>query len=219
MKHFRYSSLLFSTALLLSTPAFAEADKGFYATGVVGVGFLGSEDLNYRDGTLDSTAKADFDASFTGGATAGYRLNESWRVEGEALYRRNDLKDVTLDGVGVSTGGDFASLSLGLSALYDFRPFDNERLRGYVGAGVVFVQEIDIDFEVSGAETSFETDDVGFQVQFGGRYDLKDNMFLDVGVRYLTLSGAKLEFPADTNRVVEADYSPITVSAGIGWRF
>ena len=219
MKHFRYGSLLFSTTLLLSAPAFAEPEHRFYATGVVGVGFLDSDDINYRDGAVDSTAKADFDPSFTGGVTAGYRLNESWRVEGEVLYRRNDLKDVTLDGIGVSTGGDLASLSLGLSALYDFRPFDNERLRGYVGAGVAFVQEIDIDFEVSGAETSFETDDVGFQVQLGGRYDLKDNMFLDVGVRYLTLSGAKLEFPAETTRVVEADYSPITVSAGLGWRF
>jgi opacity protein-like surface antigen len=219
MKHFRYSLLLVGAAVFGSAPTFAESDTRFYATGVVGVGFLGSEDLNYRDGMIDSTVKADFDPSFTGGATAGYRLNDSWRVEGEVLYRRNDLKDLTLDGVGVSTGGDFASLSLGLSALYDFRPFDNERLRTYVGAGVVFAQEIDIDFEVNGEETSFETDDIGFQVQFGARYDLSESMFLDVGVRYLTISGVTLEFPADTSRVVETDYSPMTVSAGIGWRF
>lgn len=219
MQRFRYSPSLLLAALAVSTPAVAQEEHGFYASGVVGVGFLGSENVNYRDGTINATAKAEFDASFTGGATAGYRLNDRWRIEGELLYRRNDLKDVTVDGIGASTGGDFASLSLGLGALYDFRPFGNERLRAYAGGSVVFVQEIDIDFEVGGSETSFETDEFGFQFQLGARYDLSDALFADIGLRYLTVSGAKLEFPSDRSRVVEADYAPVTVSAGLGWRF
>ncbi|MEO1575238.1 MAG: porin family protein [Pseudomonadota bacterium] len=219
MKSFRYIQLPFAAALLCCAGAHAQDDTSFYATGVVGIGFLGSEDLAYRDGVISSTAEADFDPSFTGGGTVGYRLNDAWRIEGELLYRRNEMDEITLDGVGSATEGDFASLSVGLSALYDFRPFDNDRLSAYVGAGVVFVQEIDIDFEVGGMETSFETDDIGFQVQFGGRYDLNDKLFVDVGVRYLTLSGVEMEFPADTSRIVEADYSPFSVTAGLGWRF
>jgi opacity protein-like surface antigen len=219
MKYFRYIQLLFPAALLSASPAFAQQDSGFYATGVVGIGFLGSEDLNYRDDMINSTAEGDFDASFAGGGTVGYRLNDDWRIEGELMYRRNDLNDVTLDGVGASTGGDYASLSVGLSALYDFQPFDNDRFSAYVGAGIVLVQEIDIDFEVGTEEIEFETDELGLQLQFGGRYDLNDSLFLDVGVRYLTLSGAQMEFPGDSSRIVEADYSPITLTAGLGWRF
>ena len=219
MKSFRYIQLLLPAALFCTAPALANEDSGFYATGVVGIGFLGSEDLNYRDGTINSTAEGDFDASFAGGGTVGYQLHNDWRVEGELMYRRNDLNEVTLEGVGNSTEGDYASLSVGLSALYDFRPFDNDRLTAYVGAGVVFVQEIDIDFEIGGVETSFETDDIGLQLQFGGRYDVNESLFMDVGVRYLTLSGVELELPADTSRIVEADYSPLTVTAGLGWRF
>jgi len=154
-----------------------------------------------------------------GGGTVGYGFGNDWRVEGELMYRRNDLNEVTLDGVGASTEGDYASLSIGLSALYDFRPLDNDRLSAYVGAGVVFVQEIDIDFEVGGSEVSFETGDIGLQLQFGARYDLNDALFIDVGARYLTLSGVEMEFPADTARIVEADYSPLTFTAGVGWRF
>ena len=135
------------------------------------------------------------------------------------MYRRNEMDDITLPGVGASTEGDFASLSLGASALYDFNLFGNEDVTSFVGAGVVFVQEIDIDFEVGGQETSFETDDIGFQVQFGARYDFGERWFLDARVRYLALSGVELEFRSDTSRIIKADYAPLTVSAGIGYRF
>ncbi len=207
-------------AVAASLPLTATADDSrWYVTADVGMNFLGSEDLAYRDGTTSGSAKADFDPSFAGGATVGWRLNDQWRLEGELMYRRNEMDDITLPGIGASTEGDFASLSLGASALYDFNLFGNEDVTSFVGAGVVFVQEIDIDFEVGGQETSFETDDIGFQVQFGARYDFGERWFLDARVRYLALSGVELEFPSDTSRIIKADYAPVTVSAGIGYRF
>lgn len=205
-------------ALTTSIPALAD-DSRWYVTADVGLNILGSEDLAYRDGTTTGSAEADFDPSFAGGGTVGWRINDQWRLEGEVMYRRNEMDDITLAGVGTSTEGDFASLSLGASALYDFNLFGSEDVTSFVGAGVVFVQEIDIDFEVNGQETSFETDDIGFQVQFGARYDFGDRWFVSARVRYLMLSGVELEFPSDTSRIVEADYAPLTVSAGIGYRF
>ncbi|MFK8014267.1 MAG: porin family protein [Gammaproteobacteria bacterium] len=219
MKQFGCSSLLVLAGILAAPAAVAEPDKGFYATAIVGLGFLGSEDLNYRDGTVNSTAEGDFEASFNGGGAIGYRFNKKWRVEHELMYRRNELDALTLEGIGAATEGDYASLSGGFSALYDFKPFDNDRLSAYVGAGVVWVQEIDIDFEVAGDEISFETDAVGVQLQFGGRYDLFDNVYVDAGVRYLSVSGVEMELPADTTRIVEADYSPLSITVGLGWRF
>ena len=218
MKHLAPSMTVAILSSLIGTNALADDDK-FYATGNIGIGFLGSEDLTYSDSTLTATSEADFDASFAGGGSFGYYLTDNWRVEGEVMYRRNDMKDITLGGVGASTGGDFASLSLGVSALYEFQPTDNPRLKTYVGAGVAFVQEIDIDFEIDSAETSFETDETALQLQAGARYDLNDRMFVDLTARYLTVSSAKMEFPADTSRTIEADYSPLTLSVGLGWRF
>ncbi len=219
MKQFRYTPWFFLASIFGSPWVSADDNDRFYATAIVGVGFLGSQNLNYRDGTIDSSVTGDFDASFNGGGTVGYRVNDQWRVEGELLYRRNDMNDVTLAGIGVSTEGDYASLTVGLSALYDFRPFDSDRLSAYVGAGIAFVQEIDIDFEVGGSEVSFETDEVGLQVQVGGRYALTDALYIDAGIRYMTLSDVKMLFPADTSRIVEADYAPLSATVGLGWRF
>ncbi len=218
MKHLALKLTVAVLSSLIATSAFADDDK-YYVTGNIGVGFLGSEDLTYSDSVLTATSEADFDASFAGGGTFGYYLTDNWRVEGEVMYRRNDMKDITLGGVGTSTGGDFASLSLGVNALYEFQLTDNPRLKAYVGAGVAFVQEIDIDFEIDSAETSFETDETGLQLQAGARYDLNERLFLDFTARYLAVSGAKMEFPSDSSRTVEADYSPLTLSLGLGWRF
>ena len=218
MKHFA----LVATTVILSSFVGSNAvadDKKYYATGNVGIGFLGSETLTYSDSLLTATSEAEFDPSFAGGGTLGYYLTDNWRLEGELMYRRNDMKDITLGGVGTSPEGDFASLSLGVSALYEIQPTDNPRLKTYVGAGLVFVQEIDIDFEIDSMETSFETDETGLQLQAGARYDLNDRLFMDLTARYLTVSGARMEFPADTSRTVESDYSPLTLSLGLGWRF
>lgn len=207
-------------AVLLACAAPAQADDSrWYATLDAGIGFLGSEDLNYRDATTNVTGEADFDASFTGGGTVGYRLNDDWRIEGEIFYRTNELSDVDLGELGTFGEGDFSSLGIGASAIRDFDLFGSPKVKSYVGAGVVFLQEIDIDFETAGTETSFETDDIAFQLQAGARYELSDRLFLNAGVRYLVASGVEMEFPADTSRIVEADYSPLTVTAGIGWRF
>ncbi len=207
-------------AVLLAGAAPAQAEeRRWYATLDAGIGFLGTEDLNYRDALTDVTGEADFDASFTGGGTLGYRLNDRWRVEGEIVYRTNELSDVTLPGLGTFSAGDFSSLGIGASVIRDFDLFGNPAVNSYVGAGVVFLQEIDIDFETAGAETSFETDDVGFQLQAGARYELSSRLFVNAGVRYLLAQGIEMEFPADTSRIVEADYSPLTVTAGVGWRF
>ena len=186
MKHLATKMTLVILSSLVVADALADDDT-YYATGNIGIGFLGSEDLTYSDSVLTATSEADFDASFAGGGTFGYYLTDNWRLEGEVMYRRNDLKDITLGGVGTSTGGDFASLSFGVSALYEFQPTDNPRLKTYVGAGLALVQEIDIDFEIDSAETSFETDETGLQLQAGARYDLNDRLFgglLDAAVEW-----------------------------------
>ena len=59
----------------------ADDTRGLYASVDLGIGMLDSQTLEYDDGTNVSSSKVDFDASFAGGATIGYRLNDRWAIE------------------------------------------------------------------------------------------------------------------------------------------
>jgi hypothetical protein len=50
----------------------------------------------------------------------------------------------------------------------------------------VYFQEIDIDFDDAGQqEVSFESDDGGFQLKPGGRYEISERWFIEAGATYL----------------------------------
>ncbi len=206
--------------LMLAGTAMADEDDRWYATANLGLGSLGGSTLTYSDGTSTTTAEADFEASFVGGGTLGYRFDNGWNLEGEIMYRRNEMDSINVAGLGNFTEGDFASLSFGLNALYRFNIGDSGKLSGYVGPGIVYLQEIDIDFDADGQqEISFETDDTALQLKLGGRYDFSDRWFADVGVTYLMADSITMELPSDTSLTIESDYDHWSVQIGAGFRF
>jgi outer membrane protein W len=205
--------------LLVSGSALAQ-DSRWYATADVGIGSLSSETLTYSDGDSSTSANAEFSASFAGGGSVGYRFGNGWALEGEIMYRRNDMDPVSLDGLGDFTEGDFASLSLGVNALYHFGFDSMPQLDAYAGLGFVYIQEIDIDFDTDGAqEISFETDDTAFQVKLGGIYNFSERWFLDGNLNYLAASSVTMELPSDPGQTITSDYNHWTASLGIGFRF
>ncbi|MEN7341440.1 MAG: porin family protein [Pseudomonadota bacterium] len=213
-------SLALVAALPLSIPSVQADDTGFYASAVAGLNLLGDQSATYRDEAVTSSTDRQFDAAFAAGGTIGYDFGPNWRAEAELMYRRNEQDgSVTLDGLGTFAEGDFASLSIAASVLYDFELPANPNLSPYVGAGLAFIQEIDVDFEDAGIETSFETDDIAVQLQAGVRYLFGERWFADAGLRYLVASDVELEFPDDTSRTVTSDYDPLTLSVGFGYRF
>ena len=207
------------TGLLISSGAVAQESR-WYATADVGIGALASETLTYTDGNASDSAKAEFSASFAGGGSVGYRFANGWALEGEIMYRRNEMDPVSLAGLGDFTEGDFASLSLGVNALYHFGFDSLPKLDAYAGLGLVYIQEIDIDFDNDGAqEISFETDDTAFQVKVGGIYNVNERWFLDGNLNYLAASSVSMELPADPVQTISSDYHHWTASLGIGFRF
>jgi outer membrane protein W len=205
---------------LVPAVAVADDDNRWYATANIGLGTLGDSTLSFSDGSTTNTAEASYDASFAGGGTIGYQFGNGWSLEGELMYRRNDLEAIDLAGLGSFSGGDFASLGLGVNALYRFNFGDSGKWSGYVGPGVVWLQEIDIDFDSDGQqEISFEGDETALQLKFGARYDFSDRWFAEAGATYLAASGVTMELPADSVQTLESDYDHWTVSAGIGFRF
>ena len=200
--------------------AVADANNRWYATANIGFGTLADSTLNYSDGTEAGTAEAAFDPSFAGGGTIGYQFANGWSLEGEIMYRRNDLEALDIPGLGDFTEGDFASLALGVNALYRFNFGDSGKWSGYIGPGIVYLQEIDIDFDTAGQqETSFETDDTALQLKLGARYDFSDRWFAEASATWMTASGVTMELPEDSVQTIESDYDHLTISAGIGFRF
>jgi hypothetical protein len=192
----------------------------WYATASVGMGTLSSSTLTFNDGTTPSSADASYEASFAGGGTLGYRLGNNWAVEGEIMYRRNELEPIDVPGLGSFTEGDFASLGFGVNALYRFTFGDGGKWSAYVGPGVVWFQEIDIDFDRDGEqEISFESDDTALQLKFGTRYDFNDRWFAEAGATYLTADGVTMELPADGTQTITSDYEHWNLQLGVGLRF
>ena len=204
----------------LAFPAHADDQRRFYAIADIGAGTLGSQTIQFDDGNGVSSSKLDFDASFAGGGTLGYRISDRWAIEGGITYRRNEFDTINLAALGTVTEGDFASLSYDLSALYRFNIGQSGKLSGYIGPGLVYVQEIDIDFEDdAGNETEFDGDDTALQVKFGGRYDFSDRWFVDASARWLTTDGVRMRGTNDASQTITSDYDHWSFSVGAGFQF
>jgi outer membrane protein W len=217
------SSWLYLPALvaIVSVSPQANADESrWYVAGNLGFGDLSSTALTYSDGNTTESSDASFDMSFAGGASLGYRISERFSIEGELMYRRNEFDGVELGSFGTFSGGDFASLGIGVSALYRFSIGSSGKLSGYVGPGYLYLQEVDIDFDNDEQqEISFETDDGGFQFKLGGRYDVSERWFVEAGATYFAGGEITMELPADNNQTLSADYDHWTMSLGAGLRF
>ena len=209
-----------TSAVALTSAAQADEAERFYASASIGAGSLSSATLTYNDGVDTSTASGSYEASFVGGGALGYRFDSGWAVEGELMYRRNELDPVSLAGLGDFSGGDFASLGFAVSALYRFEIGSSGKLSGYAGPGLVYFQEIDIDFDDGGQqEISFESDDTAWQFKVGGRYDFSERWFVDAAATYVAASSVRMELPADSSQTIESDYDHLALSLGVGWRF
>jgi outer membrane protein W len=209
-----------TAAVALSGTARADESDKFYASASIGAGSLSSATLTFSDGVGTSTANGKYEASFVGGGALGYRFDNGWTLEGELMYRRNELDPVSLAGLGDFNGGDFASLGFAVNAMYRFDIGSSGKWSGYVGPGLVYFQEIDIDFDDGGRqEISFESDDTAWQFKVGGRYDLSERWFVDASATYLSASSVRMELPADRSQTIESDYDHLALSLGVGWRF
>ena len=184
---------------------------------VAGIGDLddgGSLDID--DPRFSEAIDSSYDLGFRSGLAFGWRLNDSFTFELEYLYSTNDLDEVVFaDGQRFSEG-NYASVVISANGYYFFRA--GQSFRPYVGAGLGWVQEVDIDFEENGEEISFETDDFGFQVMAGLLWDIGDRWSFDLQARYLTVSD--LEMVAEEGSgLVTADYEPLSLLAGLSYRF
>lgn len=217
----RFASRALVTTVLglaVATPLrAADVPAAWYVTGTGGLVSQSDQQLQPTGSSVAQTLR--LDTGFLAGAAVGRRFANGWRAEAEFMYQTVDHPDVTLGAGGPAGDGNYASTSVALNALYEFNLFGSTRARTYVGAGIAYLTEVDLDFEGTGGERSFSGSDVGVQLLLGARYDVGDRAFVDAGVRYLRASNVELDDESPGGGRIVADYEPLAFTLSFGWRF
>jgi len=212
--------LLLLAAGTLPLPAHAESEsQGLYAIALLGLANQSDQTLRLEGSGPGQQREVALDRGGLAGGALGWQFANGWRIEGEFTYQSVDLDDPGFAVPGPSGDGNYASTSLAINALYTFDLFGSPRGRTYVGAGLVRLTEVDIDFESDGRELSFSGSDSGVQLLFGARYRLSERTFVDAGVRWLKASSLTLDGEDGAPGSIRADYAPWAMTVGVGWTF
>lgn len=172
---------------------------------------------------LENAANGGADVSLEDGFTAGlsgryYYPDSRWVSEFGWEYRSNDSSITTADGNDLPDG-NYASNIFYLNGRY--RLTEGSKFTPWLGGGVTWTQEVDLDSEDAAGERSFsDSGSVGFQVMAGADYDLTERFYLTGELRYSTQTDIELrEEGGGGGSVTEIDYQPLTLSVGVGVRF
>ncbi|MDF2180125.1 outer membrane beta-barrel protein [Aliiglaciecola sp. CAU 1673] len=169
-------------------------------------------------GTQDGQTKVDLDSGFVAGLGLGYQLDAQWRAELAWEYRSNDSVTTLADGQRF-TEGNYASNTFALNGYYLFA--DVAGFQPYSGAGLVWIQEIDLDLERNGEEQSLSgSSDTGFQLMLGIEYQFNASWQAQAELRYTSLTGIGLQDEGAGNAILrDLDYQPLTFAINLLYRF
>jgi len=181
-----------------------------------GLGYLLDTDLRGTGAGAIADGSASFDAGWQAGGSLGYRFNDTWSADLEMMYRSNEIDRVSSSGPTVD-GGDFASLAVMTNVRY-YLPIGGP-LRPYVGLGVGWLEEIDIDLASGGSESGFSSSGFGAQALLGAEYPLSNRLWVDVEGRYFRSFAGKLGGEDGASARYDADYDRVEIFAGLTWRF
>lgn len=204
----------------LSNSTFASEDDSWFLRPYLGLSQVSNFEAtaNNVDG-LTGPAKIDLDTGYVTGIGIGYRYNENIAVELAWEYRSNDA-DVLVADQSLLSNGNYASNIFFINGHYHFNRQDN--WQPYVGVGLSWVQEIDIDFERNGIESSYSSDgDTGYQLFAGVDYQLAPALALQTELRYGSITGIDLQQEEGNagGNFSNLDYKPFTLQAGIVYQF
>ncbi len=179
-----------SVALIIGSNNANAQDLSSYVSGKIG--FTKTSDSDWSD----SGSTGDIGVSNAVNFAAAYGLNVTpeIRTEFEISYRKADLDDITVDGVGsADLSGDVKTWGFMINGYYDF--MKENVVSPYVTAGIGALRHKGKIDAVGGLGVSaVKGDDTTFayQLGFGAAYDLSEKVALDGGYRYLGGSDIKI---------------------------
>lgn len=214
----KIKKLYILTGLLAVQANVVLADSFWYLKPSVGFSQLSDQKGQTVDiGTINGTADIEIDSGFTPGLAVGYNYGNQWSAEFGWEYRTNDSQTTLADST-FFPEGNYASNVFFLNGYYHFDA--KGKWQPYIGAGLMFSQEVDIDLEINGVELSYTSDgDTGFQVMGGVTYSINNSWSLNGEVRYGSFSGIDLTGEGNIGQINGLDYDPLTIGMGIQYNF
>jgi outer membrane protein len=215
-KHHPLASAAVLAALLglAAGPAAAGAGDWLLRAGVTTVApDAGSDAIPATGDTLD------VDDDTTLGFNVSYFVTDNVAIEVLAALPFTHM--VSAEG-GALSGADVVEidhLPPTVSAQWHFLPSNN--IRPYVGAGLTYFLILDDESQL-GAGTDVSVDDgVGFAVQAGVDFDIAPNWFLNLDLRYISLSvDAEVSGAgAGVDGTYDVDIDPLVYTAAVGYKF
>ncbi|MGB1547039.1 MAG: OmpA family protein [Alphaproteobacteria bacterium] len=210
-------SAAFLLALIIAAPAIAADSEAWYVRLQGGGNFPDEEAITRLTGPAFNRTSS-FEKGYLAGGAAGYDFG-GFRIEGELLYRENDIDGLT-GGTGV-VGGDRSIRTVMANFIYDF--YKEEVAPGrflglHLGAGLGSANVSLNGLSQGGTQLIDEDDSVfAYQAIFGVSHTLTPQLSLNVDYRYLTTVGP--EFVTIAGGTVESGVEDHSILFGVTWRF
>lgn len=205
--------------MLAPVQVLADDVEGWFSRGYAGYSYLSDQNAKTTGLAAEPSAgDVDLDSGLAAGISIGYRFSEHIAAELAWEYRSHD-SEVSLDNGERWNDGNYASNTLWINGFYYFPR--SGRWQPYLGAGIGYLEEIDIDLERRGEkERSFSDDgDITWQVFGGIEYQLDDSWSLHGELRYSYLDDVDLSEESGAGEIKGLDYDPATVQFGVSYRF
>lgn len=220
------AALLIAGELALADPAAAQGstdDSRWYLT--LNGGWSGVRDasamLQPPTGTSTS-GELKLGSGYLYGGSIAYRIDPSWRVEGELNYRGNSVDSTTIPGLDAKQNdGDLASLAFMVNGLYDFEGWQTSfaRFRPFVGAGLGWAQEIDTDLTIGGVEREFSGNRFAYQLLAGVNWYYRSGWFAGARLKWFDAGSVDLDATLSSLGKLKVDYSGLSAELSLGYRF
>jgi outer membrane autotransporter protein len=198
----------------------ASAAGNYYLKPHFGISMIDDNDFD-QTGIAAPGADGDgeFDNGWNAGLGFGYRYGNGWSAEIDWEYRTSDNDSVAFSDGTTFADGDLASNIFYLNGYYTFE-LENKRFRPYVGAGLGWVEEIDLDLETGGVETSYSSDgDIAWQLMAGVETDIAESWRLQGELRYTRVSDVDLDQEGGVGEISGLDYDAWTFGIGVVYDF
>ncbi|MBX2881918.1 MAG: outer membrane beta-barrel protein [Granulosicoccus sp.] len=213
------AATLTCSAALSAMPAQAASD-GWSVVPYIGLSALSDQSPQVfgADDIVNGDLDVAVDSGFTAGLGVRYDYEDSrWTSEFGWEYRSNDSSTTAANGVSLPDG-NYASNTFYFNGRYALT--EGRRFTPWLGGGLTWIQEIDLDSENSDGERSFsDSGSIGFQLMAGVDYDLTERLYLTGELRYSSLRSIDLSEEGGSGQVTDIDYQPATLGIGIGYRF
>lgn len=211
------SLCLFLTTAQMST-AQTNRSESWYLKPTLGYSQLSDTSaLTTAVGVADGSADIQTDGGFSAGAILGYQYNQRWASEIGWEYRSNDSQ-VTLADTQFFPDGNYASNTFFVNGIYNFEVAG--KWKPYVGFGIAWIQEVDIDLEGLGPELSFSGDgEIGVHGLLGIGYQLTSQWALTGELRISRFAEMDLEGEGNAGGFKGLDYNPNSFQLGLRYSF